>query len=260
MSRDGIEKAEGCDVAKDLASASVDTIDAILSSPGFEVSQLPRLLTRKELPHAMVLRIARNKKWLESYPVKLALLKHPHVPRESALPILKHIHLFDLLEISKTPGALPEIKRLAEDAILSRRDAIALGQRISLARRGTNRLSKALLIDADLKVCVAALSNTAIREQDVSAALLDIQCPSGLAEAVYSNNRWKASRMIVLALVRNQNLPLETAIQLLSTMDKQELSDVLGDERLSEPFRDIAFKAFQRLEDQATKPLNRESD
>ncbi|MBI2815510.1 MAG: hypothetical protein HYX72_01080 [Acidobacteria bacterium] len=138
---------------------------------------------------------------MSSYRIKLAILKHPHAPRDVALRLLKFVYVFDLLELVFTPGTPAELKRLAEDAIIGQRESLALGQRISLSRRGSCRLAGLLLADREAPVLKAALSNPYLTEQAVAAGLMLEGASAELPLLIQRHPRWSVSRLVKQALV-----------------------------------------------------------
>ena len=61
--------------------------------------------SRKDLSRETVAAIAQKKQWMKSYSLKTAVLKHPKTPRHVALPLLRFMYLFDLVEIAAAVGS-----------------------------------------------------------------------------------------------------------------------------------------------------------
>lgn len=228
-----------------LYGRSREVLDVFLESSQIGEQQLLVLLSRKDLPREIVSRIARNREWMNSYQMKLAVVKHPCAPRDVTLPLLKFIYLFDLLGLALTPGVPAELKRLAEDAILSQKEGLALGQRISLARRGSSRLAARLLVDAERRVIETALSNPSLTEQRVAAALLLETASLELTEMVVNHRRWSTSHSVKLALVRSPHLSLGRLMALLPELSSGELADLVSDRRVPDNIRAYAAKSVQ---------------
>ncbi len=224
---------EDTDIDALLHHGSREVLERVLEDPRLNEQHLLVLLSRKALPREILLKIGRNREWMSSYALKLAALRHPRTPREIAIPLLKFIYLFDLLGIALTPGVSPDLKRLAEDAILAKRESLALGQRISLARRGSARVAARMLADCERRVIEAALSNPVLTEQAVASALLLENAPVELTEAVLTHERWSARHAVKLALVRNPHLSLGRLMGILTELPAPELADVVSDRRVA---------------------------
>ena len=234
--RETVEQARtatGSQLENLLYHRSREVLDALLDNPRLREQHLIVMLARRDLSREVVSRIAQNKEWMKSYPLKTSVLKHPRTPRHLALPLLKLIYLFDLMAIAATPGTSPDLKRLAEDALLAQREGLALGQRLSLARRGSPRIAAGLLLDADPRVIRAALDNPSMTDQSVSAALLLEKAGGELTGAVAAHSRWSARRSVKLALARSRNLSLARFASLLPDLSLSELRDLMDDRRVA---------------------------
>lgn len=211
---------------------SREVLEALLENPLLGEKHLAILLSRRDLSRDIVARIAQNREWMKSYPLKLAVVKHPRTPRHLALPLLKFLYLFDLLAVATTAGTPPELKRLAEESILGQREGLALGQRLSLARCGSHGIAGGLLGDADRRVIEAALSNPAMTEHAVIRALLDGKAGPQLTAAVLDQDRWFARYAVKLALLRGRHLSLARVMAILPELARSDLDDLAADHRV----------------------------
>jgi hypothetical protein len=228
-----------------LHHRSRKVLETVMESPHLVERHLLILLSRRDLPREIVSRIAGNAQWMASYSMKVAVFKHPCTPRHVALPLVKFIYLFDLLGITRESGVPADLKRLSEDAILSQKEGIALGQRISLARRGSLRIASGLLNDADRRVIDAALSNPVLTEPSVAAALLLKDASRDLTEAVVNHPRWAHGHSVKLSLLRNAHLTLARMMKILSELTAGELSDLVSDKRVAANIRLYAARTAQ---------------
>ena len=228
-----------------LYHRSRDVLEALLENPQLGERHLLILLSRKDLSREIVGTIAQNREWMSSYQMKLAGIRHPRTPRHLALPLLKFIYPFDLLGAVLVPGVPAELKRLAEDALVSQKEGLALGQRISLARRGSLRVATGLLLDRERVVIEAALSNPALTEQSVASALLLDKAPPELTEAALNHPRWFIRRLVKLALVRSRHLSLARLLGILAELSTGELADLVPDRRVAGNIRAYAYRTIQ---------------
>ena len=223
---------------------SPEVLKALLDNPALTERQLLVLLSRKDLSREILSRIAQNREWMNSYAAKLAVVKHPRTPRHISFSLLKFIYLFDLLGVAMSPGVPAELKRLAEEGILAQKERLALGQRISLARRGSARIAAGLLTDGNRRVIETALSNPSLTEHAVAAALLAENAPPELTEIVSGHTRWIIRRSIKQALVRSQHLSLGQALKILPELGLGELSDLVSDRRVAGNLRIYARRTI----------------
>jgi len=101
---------------------------------------------------------------LSSYAVKRALTKHPNTPLRTALGQLKFLYLFDLVSVGLQPGLSAEVKQASEELILAQVPKLAVGQRITLAKRGSARLVASLLKGENIQIIQAVLDNPYLTE------------------------------------------------------------------------------------------------
>lgn len=245
--------ASGSQLENLLYHRAPGVLEALLENPRLGEQHLTILLSRRDLPRAIVTRIAQNRDWMKSYPLKLAVVKHPHAPRHLALPLLRYLYLFDLMAVTATPGTPAELKRLAEEAILSQREGIALGQRLALARQGTQHIAAGLLRDSDRHVIEAALSNPALTAPEVAATLLREKVGSELTAAVVRHPRWSSSSSVRLALLRTGHLSLARVLQILPELSSADLQDLKEDPRVPESIRSYVTRMLNTKRSRASR-------
>ena len=244
-----VRQAAGAELDGLIYHRSRQVLETVLENPHLVERHLLILLSRKDLPRQIVCKIAGNDLWMSDYKMKLAVFKHLRTPRHVALPLLKFIYLFDLLGIAQEPGVPADLKRISEDAILSQREGIALGQRISLARRGSQRVASGLLNDPDRRVIEAALSNPSLTEASVAAALLVKDAGPELAEAVVNHQRWACRHSVKLSLLRNAHTSLARMMKILSELTAGELAELVADKRVAGNIRLYAARTVQARRD-----------
>ena len=144
-----------------------EVLVAFARNPNLQEPDLLRLLERKDLAPEVVRQIAGHKEALRSYPVKFALARHPRTPRLITLPMLKFLHLFDLVRVAQTPAVPTDVKLAVEETILKKAERIPRGEKITLARRGSGRVAAGLLLTEDEELIQAVLDNPFLTEAQV---------------------------------------------------------------------------------------------
>src|ERR1700682_1693014 len=84
--------------------------------------------------------------------VTVGLAAHQRTPRHVSIPLLRRLFTFDLMQMALAPAVAPDIKRAAEEQILTRLQSLPTGQKITLARRASGRVAAGLLRDSDRRV------------------------------------------------------------------------------------------------------------
>src|SRR5512134_2997033 len=85
---------------------SPNVIRTLLENRNLREENVLIIAGRKNLPPEILDIIFRDKRWSESYPVRLALAKNPKTPLFTALSIARFLRLFDLAALTRS-HALP---------------------------------------------------------------------------------------------------------------------------------------------------------
>jgi hypothetical protein len=166
--------------------------------------------------------------------VKVALVQHPNTPRHVSVPMLRHLFTFELMQVALTPTVAADIKRTAEDALVTRLETISCGERLSLAHRASGRVATELLCDPELRVILAALDNPRLTEAEIIRALMRPDAPAPLVESVCAHAKWSLRREIRVALLQNESTPLAHVLEFAQSLPARQLREVLRAARLPE--------------------------
>ncbi|MGH9792599.1 MAG: hypothetical protein ACRD5W_15430, partial [Candidatus Acidiferrales bacterium] len=126
------------------------------------------------------------------------------------------------------PSAPNEVKRLAEEQILAKLEQLALGQKLTLARRGPARVAGALLAEGHEQVAPLALENPYLTEAQLLRVLARNELPANVAAAVAQHRKWSLLYNVRIALVRNPGTPLARVLSFLPDLTMRDLSDLSG--------------------------------
>jgi len=191
------------------------------------------LLKNGDLPAEEIEELRNNSAVMSSRKVRLAMAAHSRTPRRIALRLIREFHTFDLMQFSQMPAAPADLKRVADDQIVTRLSSITLGERISLARRSLAHVVSALLIDKEPSVWQPALENPRLTEAAVLKALQRGASPA-FVEAICRHAKWSVRPEIRIALLRNAHTPLARALEFARRLPAALLRDVLHNSRLPE--------------------------
>ncbi|HTW58382.1 MAG TPA: hypothetical protein VMD99_09635 [Terriglobales bacterium] len=196
-------------------------------------------LKNLDLPAEEMERISRNAAILKSRKVRLALAAHPRTPRRIALRLIREFYTFDLMRFFLLPaGVAADLKRAADDLLVSRLASVTLGERIALARRSSAAVAAALLLDKEARVWQTALENPRITEVAVVKALHRQTASSAFVEAVCRHLKWSVRPEIRIALLRNAHTPLARALEYARRIPPAQLRDILHASHLSETIKE----------------------
>jgi hypothetical protein len=191
-------------------------------------------LKNRDLAAEEIEELSRNRNLLKLRKVRFALAAHPHTPRQLALRLIRELYTFDLMQLSLTPAVAADLKRLAEELLVSRLPSITLGERLSLARRASGLVAAALLLDKESGVWQAALKNPRLTEAAMVKALQALGSSPAFVEAVCHDPKWSVRHEVRVALLRNPHTPLARALEFARRMPAPLLRDVLHTSRLPE--------------------------
>ncbi len=191
-------------------------------------------LKNRDLAAEQIDELSRNRSLLKLRKVRFALAAHPHTPRQLALRLIRELYTFDLMRLSLTPAVAADLKRLADELLVSRVPSITLGERLSLARRSSGFVAAALLLDKESGVWQAALQNPRLTEAAIVKALQALRSSPAFVEAVCHDQKWSVRHEIRVALLRNPHTPLARAIEFARRLPAPLLRDVLHTSHLPE--------------------------
>jgi predicted regulator of amino acid metabolism with ACT domain len=223
-----------------------DVLLALLDNPSLEETQLCILLERKNLPGEVLEEVARRKPLLKSYRVKKALAFHPRTPQLVTMRLLRDLYLMDLVQITLLPGIPTDLKRNAEDQLVSRLPQLPLGQKITLARRGPGRLAGALLLEGHAQIVSIVLENAYLTEAQVLKVLSREKIPPGVVRTISQHRKWSISYNVRLALVRHPLSPLATVLAYLPELTVSDLRELASPGIVSESLRKYLQAEVQR--------------
>ncbi len=202
-------------------------------------------LARRDLARAAIEDLTKNGSAMKSRPVINAVVRHPRAPRHVSIPIVRHLYTFELMHVALTPGAPADVKMAAEEALVTRLDTIASGERLSLARQSSGRVAAALLVDEETRVIIAALDNPRMTEAWIVKTLRSERAPQTFVELVCRHRKWSLREEVRLALLRNVNTPLGRILHIAQSLPTSSLRDALRDAPLKASVKMYLFKELE---------------
>jgi hypothetical protein len=239
-------KAQSAEFSERVGEGSPDALRELVQNPALNEAQVVLLLARKDLPGELIEEIAARKHLLKTYAVKKALVLHPHTPRIVSLRMLRDLYLMDLVQLTLAPGVLAELKRNAEEQLITRLPQLPLGQKITLARRGPGRVAGALLAEGHAQVLSIVLDKANLTEAHVLKALSRPKIDPAVVEAVSKHGKWSHSYNVRLALVRQPATTLSTVLAYLPELTVSDLRELTTQGIVPENFRRYLQAEIQR--------------
>ena len=194
-------------------------------------------LKNQDLPSNVIEQVSRNAAVMKSRKVRIAVASHPRTLRRIALRIIRELYTFELMKFALMPAAAADLKRVADELLLSRLTSITLGERISLARRSSTLVAGALLLDKESQVWQPALENARLTEAAVVKALQRSTANPAFVAAVSHHPKWSVRHEVQVALLRNAHTPLAKALEFARRIPAGQLRDILHTSRLPESIK-----------------------
>jgi hypothetical protein len=238
--------AAGEELAALLHSDDEEVLFALLKNPALAETDIGVLLSRKNLPAAVIEEICTRREWLKTYALKKALACHPHTPRLVSLRLLREMYLMDLVQIALLPGVSAELKRNAEDQLATRLPQLPLGQKITLGRRGPARVAGLLLAEGHPLVVPVALDNSHLTAAQVLKALAREGIPESVVQAIAHHRKWSCDYNVRLALIRNPATTLAVSLSFLPELTVSDLRELAAPGIVPDPLRKYLEAETQR--------------
>jgi hypothetical protein len=222
------------DLTTQIHSHSADELRRAAAHEALSEELALALLERRDLPAEALEALSKNAPAMKSRRVLVGMIGHPKTPRHVSLPAIRHLYSFELMQLALSPAVLADIKKAAEETLVSRLEKITLGERITLARRASGRVAAALLLDSEPRVIEAAVTNPFLTEVLVVKALMAEKASAALVELVCRDGRWSLRREVRIALLRNPQTSANEAAQLAHSLPSGVLHELLQESRLPE--------------------------
>ncbi len=190
------------------------------------------LLNRPDLPSESLEALSKNGGLMKHRKVRVGVARHPNTPRHISLPVLRQLYTFDLMQVALTPITPADVKKAADEVLAGKLGSISSGERLSLAKRGSNRIAGELLVDKEPRIMQAALENGRLTEAVIIKALARYDAPAPFVEAVCHHAKWSLRREVRIALMRNDKTPLARALEFARALPPAMVREILQNSRL----------------------------
>jgi hypothetical protein len=209
-----------------VLSKEKEILHAVLKNPNLNDSHLVALLKRNDLSEDIIKAIYLLAGSGENHQIKVALVHNPNTPGQTILTLLPHLYLFELINVCYLPGVTADQKLAAERAIIQRLPTTPLGNKLTLARRGTANIIDALLKEGEPLLLEACLSNPRTKESSIFQFLNSNAATPESISTIARHPRWKTRPNLKLAILKNHKTPTIWFTMFLPTIRLGELRDL----------------------------------
>jgi len=225
-----------------LAAAGADGLLALVRAYAWRLeAPAARLVLRN--PHCtpeIVELLADQPRLVSFYEVRRDLAFHPRSPEPLALRQVAGLFWRDLMLLGLDTRVRPRVRRAADQHLAVRLPELAVGEKITIARRCGPGVLGQLRHDPSPRVVAALLDNPRLTEDLLAPVVHAPTTPGPVLALVAADRRWGVRPALQSALARNPATPLPTALRLLPLLRKPELRAVAQDPRTAEPVRQRA--------------------
>lgn len=216
-----------------IHDSSPEILTAVASDPRLTEDLALALLNRRDLSHQVLEQMHKHKSLAKMRKVQLALVMHPHTPRHVSIPTVRHLYAFELMQVALQPTVVADVKRAAEEVLISKLASISSGERFTLAKRSSGRVAATLLLDKEEHIFQGALVNPQMTEAWIVKALKAEVGTELLAPAVSRHPKWSHRNDVKAALLANKFTPLSRLTQIAVDLPLNMLKDVLRGAKLT---------------------------
>jgi hypothetical protein len=236
---------------EDALWARLPTLDSadlasLLDHPAVKDRHFVKLLQRQDLTSEFLTRVAKSR-WVGSARVQFCLVNHPRTPLVESMNLVKFLFWRDLNLVIQNFRLASEVRHLAEAALQQRLPAMAVGEKVTLARIAAGQVLKMLRLEKDGRIIQALLENSRLVEEDVLYLVSQARTPAPVLEAVCRDPKWSCRREVRIALLRNPRTPLAAAITFVSSLTATEMRELLNDPKVPIAIRKMLQRKLGKL-------------
>lgn len=238
----GAASAAGKSILLYLHDPSAKVIYSLLGNRELTEEQLLVIVNRKNLPAEVFDAIFKDKRWSESYPVRLALARNPKTPLFTALSVARLLRIFDLAEIARNYTLPVVYRKKVESIVIERLPSLPLGVKKTLAKSASGDILVSLIQDGYPDVVKLCLENPHLAEAHLYRVIGRRMTTPGTIRTIAEHPHWNRRPHIKFALVRNEHTPLTRSALLLPALGSSDLRVLYRDPNLPAGVRPLIHR------------------
>jgi hypothetical protein len=225
-----------------LHDPSPRVIRALLGNSHLREEDALSVAGRKNLPPELLDAIYRDRRWVDSYPIRLALAGNPKTPLSVSLSIVRYLRLFDIEELTRNHHLPLVFRHKVESIVIERIPTMPLGYRKTLAKTAAGAVLQKLLQDPHMEVVSLCLSNPRLVEAHLFKIICREDTTASTIRLIAGHQSWSSRSLVRLALVRNEHTPLAQSRLFLGTMKLLDLQELYVDPSLPKSARPLVHR------------------
>ncbi len=244
---DEAKKAEAASAGDDqivtlLHDPSPEVMRALLENSNLREEHVLVIANRKNLPADVLAKIARDNRWMDNYPIRLALAKNPKTPLSVSLSIVRYLRLFDIAEMTRNHLLPLAFRHKVEFIVMEKIPTMPLGNKKSLAKMAVGAVLFRLLQDVEDEVVALCLANPRMQESHLFKIISRKDTRAETIRMIAEHRNWSSRSLVRFALVRNEHMPLAVSERFLRSMRVPELRELYADPMLPLGVKPLVYR------------------
>lgn len=231
------------EIARFLHDPSHKVIRTLLGNKNLTGDDVLAIASRRNLQADILERIAKDKRWAESYPVRLALARNPKSPLSVSLTMARYLRIFDLEEITRSHFIPLTFRHKVASIIIEKIPSMPLGNRKTLAKKASGNILLKLMQDTDIAVVQLCLNNPNLTEAHLFKVISRADTSADTIRTIAEHPNWSSRSLIRFSLARNPLTPLSLSVLFLQGMKIMHLRELYTDSTVS-----VSLKPFVHRE------------
>lgn len=233
---------ESVELSTLLAQAGAKELPALVQEhlADLDMAAFRQILRNPYLDGEVLNALVGNRRLLTVYEVRKDLARHPKIAQVHAMRLLPTLFWRDLMELGLEIRVAPVVRRAADRQLVNRLPGLAVGERMSVARRASHGVLVHLRFDSHSRVIAAFLENPRMTQGLLLPLVSSDSAAPEILRLISENRRWGVLYAVRQALVKNPRTPPVVAVGLLSRLKKADRQAVAHDRRLSPALRQKA--------------------
>ena len=227
--REQVTSAREDEIDRFLHDPAPKVIRALLTNRNLTEEHVLIIASRKNVPSDILETIAKDPRWAESYPVRLALARNPKSPLSVSLTMARYLRLFDLEEITRNQLIPLVFRHKVEWIIIEKIPTMPLGNKKTLAKKSAGNVLLKLLQDSDPEVIQLCLNNPRLVEAHLFKVISRTDATAATIRMIAEHPNWSNRSLIRFSLVRNPLTPLTLSVRFLQGMKSTDLRELYAD-------------------------------
>ena len=230
------------DLLRHLREADGATLTTLVSELGDEISapQAKQVLRNPFAGEEVLRSLVDQDRLLRIYELRRLFARHPKLPPALALKLIPGLFWRDLMEVGLDTRIKPVVRRSAQRYLVERLPSLAVGERVTLARRASPSALVQLRRDPHRAVIAALLENTRLTEATLMPMIASASTLPQVLELVAANRRWGARYAIRQTIAKNPKTPVGVTLRLLPLLKKPDQKAIAANANLATVVRQRA--------------------